>query len=145
MAGAAAGRPLPGRAEPVATVGGLSPEIRILEGGEPRLLTDLGRIDPGSLESYRAHGGYAALENAIRHLSPEGVIGEIEAAGLRGRGGAGFPTAEKWRAARAVESDRKIAVANLMGADPTSLGDRTLAEGNPHLVVEGLLIAAFRH
>ena len=143
MAGAAAGRPLPGRAEPVATVGGLSPEIRILEGGEPRLLTDLGRIDPGSLESYRAHGGYAALENAIRHLSPEGVIGEIEAAGLRGRGGAGFPTAEKWRAARAVESDRKIAVANLMGADPTSLGDRTLAEGNPHLVVEGLLIAAF--
>src|SRR5947207_3373054 len=61
MAGAAAGRPLPGRAEPVATVGGLSPEIRILEGGEPRLLTDLGRIDPGSLESYRAHGGYAAL------------------------------------------------------------------------------------
>ena len=143
MAGATAGRPLSGRAEPVATVGGLSPEIRILEGGEPRLLTDLGRIDPGSLESYRAHGGYAALENAIRHLSPEGVIGEIEAAGLRGRGGAGFPTAEKWRAARAVESDRKIAVANLMGADPTSLGDRTLAEGNPHLVVEGLLIAAF--
>jgi NADH:ubiquinone oxidoreductase subunit F (NADH-binding) len=123
--------------------GGLSPEIRILEGGEPRLLTDFGRVDPASLASYRSHGGYTALERAVRHLSPEAVIGEIEAAGLRGRGGAGFPTAQKWRTARAAESDRKIVVANLMGADPTSLGDRALAEGNPHLIVEGLLVAAF--
>ena len=67
----------------------------------------------------------------------------MEAAGLRGRGGAGFPTAQKWRAVRATESDRKIVVANLMGADPTSLGDRALAEGNPHLIVEGVQIAAF--
>jgi NADH:ubiquinone oxidoreductase subunit F (NADH-binding) len=123
--------------------GSLSPEIRILEGGEPRLLTDFGRIDPTNLDSYRAHGGYTALERAIRHLSPEEVIAEIEAAGLRGRGGAGFPTARKWQATRAAQGDRKIVVANLMGADPTSLGDRALAEGNPHLVVEGLLIAAF--
>jgi NADH:ubiquinone oxidoreductase subunit F (NADH-binding) len=129
--------------EPVAAKGDLSPEIRILQGGEPRLLTDIGRIDPTSLDSYRAHAGYGALERAVRHLSPEAVIAEIESAGLRGRGGAGFPTAEKWRAARATESDRKIVVANLMGADPTSLGDRTLAEGNPHLILEGLLIAAF--
>src|SRR5438034_1299475 len=111
-------------------------------GGEALLLTDFGRIDPRSLDSYRAHGGYTALERAIRHLSPEAVIGEMEAAGLRGRGGAGFPTAQKWRAVRATESDRKIVVANLMGADPTSLGDRALAEGNPHLIVEGALIAA---
>ena len=123
--------------------GGLSPEIRILDGGEPRLLTDFGRVDPTDLDSYRAHGGYAALERAIRHLSPEGVIAEIEAADLRGRGGAGFPTARKWQAARAAEGDRKIAVANLIGADPTSLGDRALAEGNPHLIVEGLLVSAF--
>src|SRR5438128_2518246 len=59
------------------------------------------------------------------------------------RGGAGFPTARKWQAARAAEGDRKIAVANLIGADPTSLGDRALAEGNPHLIVEGLLVSAF--
>ncbi len=123
--------------------GGLSPEIRILDGGEPRLLTDFGRVDPTDLDSYRAHGGYAALERAIRHLPPEGVIAEIEAADLRGRGGAGFPTARKWQAARAAEGDRKIAVANLIGADPTSLGDRALAEGNPHLIVEGLLVSAF--
>lgn len=128
----------------MATAGGnLSPEIRILDGGEQRLLTDFGRVDPATLESYQAHGGYSALERAIRHLSPEAVIAEIEAADLRGRGGAGFPTARKWLATRAAQSDRKIVVANLMGADPTSLGDRALAEGNPHLIVEGLLIAAF--
>ena len=128
----------------MATAGGnLSPEIRILEGGDPRLLTDFGRVDPANLDSYRAHGGYTALERAIRHLSPEAVIAEIEAADLRGRGGAGFPTARKWQATRVAQADRKIVVANLMGADPTALGDRALAEGNPHLIVEGLLIAAF--
>ncbi|HEX7225686.1 MAG TPA: NADH-quinone oxidoreductase subunit F, partial [Candidatus Limnocylindria bacterium] len=121
----------------------ISPQIRILSSGEPRLLTDIGRIDPTSLASYREHGGYAALERAITKLSPEEVIREIEAAGLRGRGGSGFPTAAKWRAARAAAGERRIVVANVMGADPSALGDRALAEGNPHLVVEGLLIAAY--
>ena len=74
--------------------------------------------------------------------SPDEVITEVFASRLRGRGGAGYPVADKWRAARSAAGDRKIVVANLMGADPTSLGDRTLAEGNPHLVVEGALIAA---
>ena len=121
----------------------VSPLIHLIDGGERRLLADFGRVDPASLESYRAHGGYDGLRRAIEQLSPEGVIEEIASAGLRGRGGSGFPTADKWRAARATEADRKIVVANLMGADPTALGDRALAEGNPHLVVEGLLIAAF--
>jgi NADH:ubiquinone oxidoreductase subunit F (NADH-binding) len=123
--------------------GALSPQIRILSSGEPRLLTDIGRVDPDTLASYRDHGGYAALERAVTQLSPQEVIGEIEAAGLRGRGGSGYPTATKWRAARERQADRKIVVANLMGADPSALGDRALAEGNPHLVVEGLLIAAY--
>ena len=123
--------------------GALSPQIRILSSGEPRLLTDIGRVDPDSLASYRDHGGYAALERAVTLLSPEEVIGEIDSAGLRGRGGSGHPTAAKWRAARERQADRKIVVANLMGADPSALGDRALAEGNPHLVVEGLLIAAY--
>jgi NADH:ubiquinone oxidoreductase subunit F (NADH-binding) len=121
----------------------ISPQIRILDGGEQRLLTDIGRIDPTSLTSYRDHGGYAGLRRAIERLSPEGVIAEIARAGLRGRGGAGYPTADKWRAARDADADRKIVVANLMSADPTALGDRTLAEGNPHMVIEGALIAAF--
>ena len=121
----------------------LSPQIRILPGGEPRLLTDIGRVDPMRLASYREHSGYAALERAVTGLSPEEVIREIETAGLRGRGGSGYPTAAKWRAARETPSERKLVVANLMGADPSSLVDRALAEGNPHLIVEGLLIAAY--
>jgi len=121
----------------------LSPQIRILPGGDHRLLTDIGRVDPERIASYREHGGYAGLERAITRLAPEEVILEIEAAGLRGRGGSGFPTAAKWRVARDTEGDRKIVVANLMAADPSALGDRALAEGNPHLVVEGLLIAAY--
>jgi NADH-quinone oxidoreductase subunit F len=125
------------------SVPGLSPQIRILPGGEPRLLTDIGRVDPTALDSYRQHGGYDGLERAVAKLGPEGTIAEIRSAQLRGRGGAGYPTADKWRAARDAHGERKVVVANLMGADPTALGDRALAEGNPHLVLEGLLIAAF--
>jgi NADH-quinone oxidoreductase subunit F len=121
----------------------ISPQIHLIEGGEPRLLAAIGRIDPETLASYREHGGYAGLQRAIERLSPSEVIAEIDAAGLRGRGGAGYPTAAKWRAARETAADRKIVVANLMGADPTALGDRALAEGNPHQVVEGLVLAAF--
>ena len=123
--------------------GALSPQIRILGAGERRLLADIGRLDPTQLASYRESGGYAGLERAITRLSPEEVIADVDAAGLRGRGGSGFPTAEKWRVARGTPAERRIVVANLMGADPSSLGDRALAEGNPHLVVEGLLIAAY--
>jgi NADH:ubiquinone oxidoreductase subunit F (NADH-binding) len=123
--------------------GAISPQIRILGAGERRVLTDIGRVDPRSIASYREHGGYEGLTRAVTHLSPEGVIDEIEAAGLRGRGGSGFSTAEKWRVARGTAAERRIVVANLMGADPSSLGDRALAEGNPHLVVEGLLISAY--
>jgi NADH-quinone oxidoreductase subunit F len=122
---------------------GLSPQIRILPAGERRLLADIGRVDPDSLASYREHGGYAGLTRAVEQLGPEGAIAEIEAAGLRGRGGGGYPTADKWRAARAGDATRRVVVANLMGADPTALGDRALAEGSPHVVLEGLLIAAF--
>ena len=122
---------------------GLSPQIRILPRGEQRLLANIGRIDPASIASYREHGGYAGLERAVAHLGPEGTIAEIANAGLRGRGGGGYPTADKWQSARAAAGARKIVVVNLMGADPTALGDRALAEGNPHLVLEGALLAAF--
>jgi NADH-quinone oxidoreductase subunit F len=122
---------------------GLSAQIRILPRGEQRLLANVGRIDPGSLASYREHGGYAGLERAVSHLGAEGVVKEIGDARLRGRGGGGYPTADKWRDARAAAGSRKIVVVNLMGADPTALGDRALAEGNPHLLLEGALIAAF--
>lgn len=122
---------------------GISPQIRILAGGEKRLLTEVGRVDPTSIASYTEHGGYAGLTRAVEQLGAEGTIDEIARARLRGRGGAGYPTADKWRAARAAPGDRRIVVANLMSSDPTALGERALAEGNPHLVVEGLIVAAF--
>jgi NADH:ubiquinone oxidoreductase subunit F (NADH-binding) len=122
---------------------GLSPQIRILPGGDQRLLAAIGVVDPTSLEGYRKAGGYAGLARAIEKLGPEGTIDEIAAAGLRGRGGGGYPTADKWRAARGAAGEGKVVVANLIGADPTALGDRALAEGNPHLLLEGVLIAAF--
>ncbi len=121
---------------------GLSPQIRILPGGEQRLLADIGTVDPTSLASYRQHGGYAGLTRAVEELGAEGTLDEIATAGLRGRGGGGYSTADKWRAARAAEGERKV-VANLIGADPTALGDRALAEGNPHALLEGILVAAF--
>ncbi|HEY7737447.1 MAG TPA: hypothetical protein VIC63_00230, partial [Candidatus Limnocylindria bacterium] len=119
-----------------------SPQIRILPGGQQRLLKGIGTLDPTSLAAARKAGGYKGLTRAVKERSPEELIADVESARLRGRGGAGYPVADKWRAARAADGDRKIVVANLMGADPTSLGDRTLAEGNPHLVLEGALIAA---
>jgi len=121
----------------------LSPQIRILPGGDQRLLAEIGVVDPNSLDSYRKAGGYAGLRRAVEKLGPEATIDEVAAAGLRGRGGGGYPTADKWRAARAASGDSKVVVANLIGADPTALGDRALAEGNPHLLLEGLLVAAF--
>jgi len=121
----------------------LSPQIRILPGGDQRLLAEIGVVDPNSLDSYRKAGGYAGLRRAVEKLGPEATIDEVAAAGLRGRGGGGYPTADKWRAARAASGDSKVVVANLIGADPTALGDRALAEGNPHMLLEGLLVAAF--
>ena len=122
----------------------ISPQIRILAGGERRVLTDIGRVDPTSLGSYREHGGYAGLERAVTQAVPG-------RGHRRDRGGRParprrlrLPDCRQVaRRARNRRGDRKIAVANLMGADPSALGDRALAEGNPHLVVEGLLVAAY--
>ncbi len=122
---------------------GLSAQIRILSGSTLRLLAGIGTSDLTSLAAYRKQRGYTGLARAVEKLGPEATIAEIAAAGLRGRGGGGYPTADKWTAARAAAAERKVVVANLIGADPTALGDRTLAEGNPHLLLEGLLIAAF--
>ena len=100
-----------------------------------------GRIDPEQIHEYLADGGYGALTEALIR-TPEAVIGEIEAAGLRGRGGAGFPTAVKWRAARAASGSDKLIVCNADEGDPGAYMDRTLLESNPHQVIEGMIIAA---
>jgi len=121
----------------------LSAQIRILPGGEHRLLKGIADGSRVTLEGAREHHAYEGLTRAVATLGPEMTLAQVEAAGLRGRGGGGYPTAAKWRAARDAGRGRKVVVANLIGADPTALGDRALAEGNPHLVLEGLMIAAF--
>ena len=100
-----------------------------------------GRIDPEQIHEYIADGGYGALAATLCR-TPETVIDEIETAGLRGRGGAGFPTARKWRAARAASGSDKLIVCNADEGDPGAYMDRTLLESNPHQVIEGMIIAA---
>jgi NADH-quinone oxidoreductase subunit F len=100
-----------------------------------------GNIDPEAVHEYIADGGYGALATALCR-TPKEVIDEIEAAGLRGRGGAGFPAARKWRAARTAAGTDKLIVCNADEGDPGAYMDRTLLESNPHQVIEGMLIAA---
>jgi NADH:ubiquinone oxidoreductase subunit F (NADH-binding) len=98
--------------------------------------------DPLDLDAARDRGAFDGLRRALHDLGPTATIATIAASGLRGRGGAGFPTAEKWRTAAAAPATRRYVVANGYGADPSSLTDRTLLERNPYGVLEGALIAA---
>jgi NADH-quinone oxidoreductase subunit F len=101
------------------------------------------RVDPCSIEDYIATGGYAALAKVLTGMQPEEVIAEIKASGLRGRGGAGFPTGRKWEACRAAPGDVKYVICNADEGDPGAYMDRCVLEGNPHLVLEGMLIGAW--
>ena len=108
-----------------------------------RLVTrNSGMDDPESLEDYRAHGGFAALEKA-RSMAPEKVIEILKAAKLRGRGGGGFPTGEKWRMALEAKGEDKVVICNADEGDPGAFMDRMLMESYPYRVLEGILIAAY--
>ncbi len=100
------------------------------------------RIDPRSLDDYLAIGGFRALSKALLEMTPEQVVEEVKASGLRGRGGAGFPTGRKWELCRASEADQKYVVVNCDEGDPGAYMDRSLMEGNPFGVLEGLTIGA---
>jgi len=109
---------------------------------EKRVIMDrCGRIDPEKIHEYIADGGYGALVAALGD-APEAILDVIEASGLRGRGGAGFPTAIKWRAARDAAGADKLIICNADEGDPGAYMDRTLLESNPHQVIEGMLLAA---
>ncbi len=108
-----------------------------------RVLADSGRINPTQVTDYIARGGYSALARVLNTMNPEQVIQEVQKSGLRGRGGAGFPTGTKWRFTRSAPGDCKYIVCNADEGDPGAFMDRSLLEGNPHLVLEGMLIAAF--
>ncbi len=101
------------------------------------------RIDPGNIHQYIAHDGYSALEKAFFSLTPEAVIEEMKASGLRGRGGAGFPAGIKWEAVRRSVNKTKMVVANGDEGDPGAFMDRSIMEGDPHSLIEGMLICAY--
>jgi len=110
---------------------------------ERRVLSNCGRIDPTNIEHYIAAGGYQALVKALSKLTPEQVINEVQSAKLRGRGGAGFPTGLKWKFARQAEGRPKYVVCNADEGDPGAFMDRAILEGDPHAIVEGMLLGAY--
>ncbi len=114
-----------------------------LAGQHRIVLENCGEIAPANIDEYTARGGYVALEACIRRLAPDEVVGEIADSGLRGRGGAGFPTGRKWALARAQASPVKYVVCNGDEGDPGAFMDRLVLESDPHRVVEGLAIAAY--
>lgn len=104
-----------------------------------------GRIDPTQIEDYLALGGYSSLVKALTSMSPENVIEELKTSGLRGRGGAGFPTGLKWEICRSnVQTvGTGYIICNADEGDPGAFMDRSIMEGNPHLVIEGMIIGAY--
>jgi len=102
-----------------------------------------GRFDPTQISDYIVEGGYSALAKVISSMTPEEVISEVEIAGLRGRGGGGFPTARKWRSCREAKGSLKYVICNGDEGDPGAFMDRSIMEGNPHSVIEGMLIGAY--
>ena len=111
-------------------------EIRVV-------LRNCGKIDPENIEDYIAEDGYQALGKALGEMTPELVIDEVLKSGLRGRGGAGFPTGRKWMFARAEKEEPKYLICNADEGDPGAFMNRRVLEGDPHSVVEGMIIAAY--
>ena len=107
------------------------------------VLKNCGSIDYGSLDEYIANDGYFALGKMLTHMTPDAVIEEVTQSGLRGRGGGGFPTGLKWRFARKAQSTQKYVICNADEGDPGAFMDRSLLEGDPHLVIEGMEIAGY--
>jgi NADH-quinone oxidoreductase subunit F len=111
----------------------LAPQRRIV-------LRNCGWIDPESLEEYLQADGYQAARKALTEMTPQGIIAEVKASGLRGRGGAGFPTGLKWSFAAGNAGDKKYVVCNADEGDPGAFMDRSVLEGDPHAVIEGMII-----
>ncbi len=113
----------------------LKPQVRIV-------LRNCGLIDPDDVDHYLARDGYKAIEECLS-TSPEGVLETVKSSGLRGRGGAGFPTWRKWAFCRETPSDQRYLICNADEGDPGAFMNRSLIEGDPHAVLEGMLIAAY--
>jgi NADH:ubiquinone oxidoreductase subunit F (NADH-binding)/(2Fe-2S) ferredoxin/NAD-dependent dihydropyrimidine dehydrogenase PreA subunit len=107
------------------------------------ILRNCGRINPEKIEDYTAIGGYEALKKVLTEMTPEQVIAEVKQSGLRGRGGAGFPTGTKWEFCHNAPGDQKYMICNADEGDPGAFMDRSTMEGDPHTVIEGMAIAAY--
>ena len=106
-------------------------------------LKNCGVIDPENIDEYIAFDGYRALEKVLKEMTPDQVIDVIKESGLRGRGGAGFPTGKKWEVTKGYEADQKYVVCNADEGDPGAFMDRSILEGDPHSVVEAMMIAGY--
>lgn len=118
-------------------------EIPFYQAQDRKLLSRNLMVDPCSLEDYIAAGGYSALTRVLNGMAPEEVIEEVNSSGLRGRGGGGFPTGHKWGECREAPGDEKYVICNADEGDPGAYMDRCVLEGNPHLVLEGMMIGAW--
>ncbi|MDP3182405.1 MAG: NADH-quinone oxidoreductase subunit NuoF [Desulfobaccales bacterium] len=118
-------------------------EIPFYRGQQPIVLRKLDVIDPESLDDYLAMGGYRGLRKILTEMTPEAVIDAVERSGLRGRGGGGFPTGRKWRVCHEAEGEVKFIICNGDEGDPGAFMDRAVMEGDPHAVIEGMLIGAY--
>jgi NADH-quinone oxidoreductase subunit F len=107
------------------------------------ILADNGFIDPTRIEDYIARGGYSALAKALYTMQPEEVIDAIKRSGLRGRGGAGFPTGRKWESCRKAPGEPRYVICNADEGDPGAYMNRSTLEGNPHSVLEGMIVGAY--
>jgi len=107
------------------------------------VLRNCGYLDPDSIEDYERRDGYKAIRKVLAEMTPEEVIQVIADSGLRGRGGAGFPTGQKWKFGRQAPGDVKYVVCNADEGDPGAFMDRSVLEGDPHTVLEGMMIAAY--
>jgi len=107
------------------------------------ILRNCGHINPEEIEDYLAVGGYQALKKTLLEMTPEQIIDEIKRAGLRGRGGAGFPTGKKWEFCHNAPGDQKYMICNADEGDPGAFMDRSILEADPHSVLEGLIIAGY--
>lgn len=117
-------------------------QVPFYRGQVQNVLSNCGQIDPRRIDQYIERGGYAALAKALTNMSPEKIIEEVKNSGLRGRGGAGFPTGLKWSFVKASPGEVKYLVCNADEGDPGAFMDRAVLEGDPHRVIEGMLIAA---
>ena len=118
-------------------------EINFYKKQQRVILRNCGHINPEKIDHYLARGGYQSLKKALLEMTPEQVIEEVKKAGLRGRGGAGFPTGRKWEFCHKAHGEKKYAICNADEGDPGAFMDRSILEADPHAVIEGLIIAGY--